>query len=244
MSIRIALLEDDTSQSDLVRLWLTAAGHKCHVFSRGQDFMRALQRETFDLLMIDWMIPDITGIEVLNWMTANLATPTPVLFVTARDSEEDIVMALNAGADDYLVKPLRKLELLARIAALARRGRPGAKQDSLTIGEFSIDPARHTITRHGDAVELTQKDFDLAVFLFRNRGKLLSRGHILESVWGRSANVNTRTVDTHVSRLRGKLGLTPENGWKLSAVYQHGYRLEHLREIDPAPDPGGGPAAI
>ena len=232
MSIRIALLEDDSSQSDLVRLWVTGAGHNCHVFSRGQDFMRALQRETFDLLMIDWMIPDISGIDVLTWLSANLETAAPVLFVTARDSESDIVTALNAGADDYLVKPLRKMELLARVAALARRGRPGAKQESLTIGAFTIDPTHHSIARNGEPVELTQKDFDLAVFLFRNIGKLLSRGHILESVWGRSAAVNTRTVDTHVSRLRSKLGLNVENGWKLTAIYQHGYRLEHLDESD------------
>jgi DNA-binding response OmpR family regulator len=84
------------------------------------------------------------------------------------------------------------------------------------------------VTRHGAEVDLTQKDFDLAVFLFRNVGNLVSRGHILESVWGRTSDLNTRTVDTHVSRLRSKLGLVPENGWKLSAVYQHGYRLEQV----------------
>jgi two-component system, OmpR family, response regulator RegX3 len=92
---------------------------------------------------------------------------------------------------------------------------------------------RRVVTRKGEPVDLTQKDFDLAVFLFRNVGQLVSRGHILESVWGRSADLNTRTVDTHVSRLRSKLGLTPEHGWRLSAIYQHGYRLEPLAAASP-----------
>ena len=100
------------------------------------------------------------------------------------------------------------------------------------VGEFEIDPDRRLVTRHGETIELTQKDFDLATFLFRNVGNLVSRGHILETVWGRSPELNTRTVDTHVSRLRTKLGLLPENGWRLSAIYQHGYRLEQLARDD------------
>jgi DNA-binding response OmpR family regulator len=98
----------------------------------------------------------------------------------------------------------------------------------LRLAEFEIDLDRRVVQRHGAPVDLTQKDFDLAVFMFRNVGNLVSRGHILESVWGRSSDLNTRTVDTHVSRLRSKLGLVPEHGWKLTAVYQHGYRLEQI----------------
>jgi DNA-binding response OmpR family regulator len=153
----------------------------------------------------------------------------PVLFTTARDAEADIVQALKAGADDYLVKPLRKQELLARVEALGRRARPKPRAaEHLKVAEFDVDVDRRVVTRHGAEMDLTQKDFDLAVFLFRNVGNLVSRGHILESVWGRTSDLNTRTVDTHVSRLRSKLGLVPENGWKLSAVYQHGYRLEQV----------------
>jgi DNA-binding response OmpR family regulator len=137
------------------------------------------------------------------------------------------VKILRAGADDYLVKPLRKDELLARVEALGRRAKPQPRlADVLKVGDFEIDLGRRRVQRAGRAIELTQKDFDLAVFLFRNVGHLVSRGHILESVWGRSADLNTRTVDTHVSRLRSKLGLVPEQGWRLTAVYQHGYRLE------------------
>jgi len=163
----------------------------------------------------------------MTWNAAVTLAPNP--FATARDEERDIVAALKAGADDYLVKPLRKEELLARISALARRsGGRTTPRAAFQVGEFEIDPDRRLIMRDGGPIELTQKDFDLATFLFRNVGNLVSRGHILETVWGRSPELNTRTVDTHVSRLRTKLGLLPENGWRLSAIYQHGYRLEQL----------------
>jgi len=236
--MRIALLEDDPSQSDLVRFWLAGAGHVCHAYDRSREFMRALARDSFDVLVLDWELPDVNGDEVLAWLRANGHDTVPVLFTTARDNEEDIVAALTAGADDYLVKPLRKQELLARIDALARRaGRAAAPGSGLKVAEFEIDVDRRVITRNGARVDLTQKDFDLATFLFRNVGNLVSRGHILESVWGRSPDLNTRTVDTHVSRLRSKLGLLPENGWRLSAIYQHGYRLERLGTGQDAPTP-------
>jgi len=228
--MRIALLEDDRDQIVLLRGWLEGAGHSLHGFERGRDFLREVARESFDFFLLDWMIPDKSGTEVLAWIRANLKERVPVLFVTARDSEEDIVAVLQAGADDYMVKPLRRLELLARINAVARRVRPESREDDVTeYGEFRVDITRRSITRNGGDIELTQKDFDLAVFLFRNLGRLLSRGHIFEAVWGQSAEINTRTIDTHVSRLRTRLGLLPENGWRLGAVYQHGYRLEKLQ---------------
>lgn len=231
--MRIALLEDDPAQSDLVRLWLSGAGHICHSFDRSREFMRLLAHDSFDLLVLDWELPDVNGDEVLAWARANGHDSVPVLFTTARNEEQDIVAALKAGADDYLVKPLRKEELLARIGALARRnGGRAAARAGFRVGEFEIDPDRRLVVRDGEAIELTQKDFDLATFLFRNVGNLVSRGHILETVWGRSPELNTRTVDTHVSRLRTKLGLLPENGWRLSAIYQHGYRLEQLPRDD------------
>lgn len=231
--MRIALLEDDSSQRDLVKLWLDGAGHICHAFGRSKDFMRILTRDTFDLLLIDWELPDVNGDRVLEWVRSNVREYVPVMFATARDEEEDICAILRAGADDYLIKPLRKNELLARIEALGRRGKPPAHHNEpLRVGDFEIDFECRVLRRGGTPVLLTQKDFDLAVFLFRNVGNLLSRGHILETVWGRNPDLNTRTVDTHISRLRSKLGLTPENGWRLSAVYQQGYRLEPVAERD------------
>jgi two-component system response regulator RegX3 len=228
--MRIALLEDEQDQADLVSAWIKAAGHNCHVFMRGKDLVREAQRETFDLFLLDWEVPGMSGAEVLVWIRANIAEPVPVLFVTARQREEDIVHALSSGADDYMVKPLGKLEVLARIDALARRARPSQRADEglLEFGRLSVDGRNRQVRLDGREVTMTQKDYELAVFMLRNIGRLLSRGHILEAVWGQSAELNTRTVDTHVSRIRGKLELTPESGWRLSAVYQHGYRLERV----------------
>jgi len=234
--MRIALLEDEQDQADLICVWLKAAGHSCHAFRLGKDLVREAQRETFDLFLLDWEVPGMSGAEVLVWIRANIAEPVPVLFVTARQREEDIVHALSNGADDYMVKPLGKLELLARIDALARRARPSQRLDDglLEFGRISVDCRSRQVKLDGQEVTMTQKDYELTVFLLRNIGRLLSRGYILEAVWGQSADLNTRTVDTHVSRIRGKLRLTPENGWRLSAVYQHGYRLE---QVEPAPAP-------
>ncbi|MBE0623046.1 MAG: response regulator transcription factor [Burkholderiales bacterium] len=228
--MRIALLEDEQDQADLVCAWLKAAGHNCHVFSLGKDLVRAVQRETFDLFLLDWGVPGMSGAEVLTWIRSNVAEPVPVLFVTARQREEDIVHALTNGADDYMIKPLGKLELLARVDALGRRARPSPPADEavLEYGRLSVDCRNRQVKLDGEEVAMTQKDYELALFLLRNIGRLLSRGYILEAVWGQAAEINTRTVDTHVSRIRGKLQLTPENGWRLSAVYQHGYRLEQL----------------
>jgi two-component system, OmpR family, response regulator RegX3 len=228
--MRIALLEDEQDQADLVGAWLRTAGHGCHVFMHGRDLVREAQRETFDLFLLDWEVPGMSGAEVLIWIRAKIAEPVPVLFVTARQREEDIVHALSSGADDYMVKPLGKLELLARIEALVRRIRPGQRQgqDVFEYGRLSVDCRSRRVKLDEREVTMTQKDYELAVFLLRNIGRLLSRRHILEAVWGQSAELNTRTVDTHVSRIRGKLELTPQNGWRLSAVYQHGYRLERV----------------
>jgi len=228
--MRIALLEDDQDQADLVCTWLRAAGHGCHVYMLGKDLVREAQRETFDLFLLDWEVPGMSGAEVLLWIRANIAEPVPVLFVTARQREEDIVHALSNGADDYMVKPLGKLELLARIDALARRARAGQRPDEgvLDFGRLSVDCRSRQVRLEGQVVTMTQKDYELTVFLLRNVGRLLSRGYIMEAVWGQTADLNTRTVDTHVSRIRGKLQLTPEYGWRLSAVYQHGYRLEQV----------------
>ncbi len=229
--MRIALLEDEQEQADLVCAWLTAAGHSCHVYPLGKDLVHDAQRESFDLFLLDWEVPGLSGTEVLVWIRGNIAEPVPVLFVTARQREEDIVHALSSGADDYMVKPLGKLELLARIEALARRVRGGGTRQgegALDFGRLRVDCHSRQVTLDGQEVSMTQKDYELTVFLLRNLGRLLSRGHILEAVWGQSAEINTRTVDTHVSRIRGKLQLTPENGWRLSAVYQHGYRLERV----------------
>ncbi len=225
--MRIALLEDDQDQAALYLEWLKGAGHTCEHFKSGKTFIRNVKRDSFDALILDWMIPDMDGYAVLGWVRENFDWKVPVLFVTARDQEDDIVRALEQGADDYIVKPAKQRELLARLSAVARRAAAVDEgQVTLEFEPFAIDLTNHEVRKDGHRVDVTQKEYELIVFLFRNLGRVLSRAHILESVWGRNPDINTRTVDTHVSRIRTKLGLAPETGWKLTSIYQHGYRLE------------------
>jgi len=226
LSVRIAILEDDPDQLALLGRWLGEAGHDVHSYKAGRETMKHAGRESFDLFVLDWQVPDVAGPEVLAWIRNHVSKQVPVLFVTVRDSEEDIVFALESGADDYMVKPARKQELLARVNALLRRAYPREEETLLTFPPFEIDTRRGELRRDGVKVDLTPKEFDLAVVLFRNIGRLLSRGHLQESVWGRSGDLATRTVDTHVSQVRKKLDLRPETGYRVVPIYNYGYRLE------------------
>lgn len=223
--MRIAVLEDDLAQQELYRLWLGTAQHTCTYFGTSKSFIEALGKAPYDLLIIDWMLPDSSGELALRWIRENIGWHIPVIFITSKDSELDIVTALRSGADDYLVKPAKCLELLARIESLARRMVPPSVQQ---IGVYEINQDLRQIRLHDKEVELTQKEFELACFLFQNHGKLLSRVHLLEKLWGLNADVDTRTVDTHMSRIRRKLAINPENGWQIIPVYGYGYRIERL----------------
>ncbi|WP_029001215.1 response regulator transcription factor [Azohydromonas australica] len=225
--MHIGIAEDDPDQQDLLRLWLESAQHSVAAYGTVAQYIEALKRERFDMLLIDWMLPDGTGADLLQWARGNLGWETPILVLTARDDEETVVEALQAGADDYVVKPPKPAELLARVAALGRRVRSNALP-VLRLGAFEIDIQRQRLSIDGDPVVLTQKEFDLSAYLFQNPGKLLSRDHLLNKIWGLNAEVDTRTVDTHVSRLRKKLGLDGSKGWKLVPVYGVGYRFERI----------------
>lgn len=226
--MRIVVLEDDPDQLTLLTHWLEESGHDVHGYKAGRDVMRESSRESFDLFVLDWQLPDIAGPEVLKWVREHGSQTVPVLFVTGRDSEQDIVFALEAGADDYMIKPVRRQELLARVAALLRRAYPLADKTVLSFPPFEIDTGAGEIRRDGERIDLTPKEFDLAVTLFRNVGRLISRGHLQEMIWGKTGNLATRTVDTHISQVRKKLDLRQETGFRVVPVYNYGYRLEQV----------------
>jgi two-component system response regulator RegX3 len=229
--MHVAIVEDDPLQAELIVHWLRESGHQAHHFDRGGAAIAALSHDRYDAMVLAWDLRDISGVEVLRRIRDSAMSSIPVLFASVRDREEDVVRALRCGADDYMIKPIRRQEFIARVEAVARRGKHCIWQEKpLKLDVYVVDVASRTLTRGGDAVYLTRKDFDLSVLFLCNVGKLLSRNQISERVWGRRAVVTSRTLDTHVCRVRGKLGFTPENRWCLMAKYGHGYRLERLTE--------------
>ena len=230
-SMRIAVLDDDRSQSDLVCQVLTTAGHACHAFESGKDMLNQLRRESYDMLIIHWQIPSLSGAEVIRWARDRLPANLPVLFMTTSSSEDDIIAGLAAGADDYMIKPIRRGELVARVQALLRRAYPTQNAvEQIRFGQYMFEPRTGRLTMDSKLIELTQKEFDLALLFFRNIGRPLSRAYILEAVWARDVEIPSRTMDTHVSRVRTKLQLRPQYGFKLAPVYSYGYRLEQISQ--------------
>ncbi|TVQ37805.1 MAG: DNA-binding response regulator [Wenzhouxiangella sp.] len=223
----IAIVEDDIDQGEALAFWLAQGGHQSEVFDDGDSALAALAQRHFDLIVVDWMLPDMQGDALIAKIRERLGWDTPVLVATVRGREEDIVAGLTAGADDYLVKPVKQMEFIARIEALARRLRP-RQQPVLQAGIYELDAEQQRARVNGASVDLTQKELDLAWYLFSNPGKLFSRNHLLDKIWGVDADIDTRTVDTHASRLRRKLRLGDANGWKLESIYGYGYRMERL----------------
>jgi len=166
----IGYLEDDPTQSDLVRQWLQSEGHEVLHRDTGADFIEVLKHHPVDLFILDWQLPDTQGIDVLGKIRQQMGLKAPVIFATQRDSEQDIVSALKGGADDYLKKPLSKAELLARIDSLARRAGIDQSASVVEVGDIAIDLDVESISQKGEPVKLTPKDYKLAVCLLRNVG--------------------------------------------------------------------------
>lgn len=227
-ALNIGLLEDDQPQSEMLCGWLQEEGYTVASAASGAQFIQLVKNQLFDLLILDWELPDTTGYQVLKQLRQLMTLDTPILFTTQRDEEQDIVSALEAGADDYLIKPLRKAELLARLKAVIRRSSAEETEKVLTLGPIELDLNTHTARVNGEEVKLTNKDFDLAAFIFSNFGKILSREYLLKMVWGIGQDISTRTVDMHISRIRRKLNINQSIGYSLKTIYQHGYRLEKL----------------
>jgi len=226
--MRIALADDDRDIREQVCAIVRKAGHIVDDFTNGLDVQKALQRDTYDVVLLDWNMPGQTGFDVLNWAAENLESAPPFILLTSRQDKGDIVAGLEAGAVDYIVKPESEEVIRARIEAAARRTAVKETRETAEFGPFEVNYSNRTISRDGEAVTLTAKEYDLAVLMFENIDRPLSRGYLFSRVWGGNIDVETRTIDMHVSRLRSKLGLTPESGLVIRTVFGFGYRMDHF----------------
>jgi len=232
-----AVVDADGEFAGTVNSVLSASGHRVVAFSHGSAFQKLVRTETFDLVLLDWNLPAFDGIDIVRALRDDRQNDVPIILFTKRADATDIVAGLDAGADDYLTKPVDGRVLLARIDAVMRR-RGGRSAETLqTFGSFVFDTTQETVHAHGESVQLTAKEFQLALLLFRNVSRPLSRSYLLETVWNRSADIQTRTLDSHVARLRAKLNLRPDKGWRLSPIYSYGYRLELVEASVAAPVP-------
>ena len=226
--MKIAFLEDNIAFAENIVSTLTAAGHQVAHFASGRECLKAVASSHFDLCLFDWEIPDMAGTEVLASLKLKGNYP-PTIFLTGRDAEEDIAQVIESGADDYIVKPPSPSVLIARVNALYRRSHPNKNlAPTINYGNLTVDFAKRKFEIDGLAVKLTEKETELALYFFGQLGVLLSRAHLTKVVWGTTPDIDTRTIDVHVSHLRNKLKLLPEHGWRLISVYHHGYRLEKL----------------
>jgi two-component system OmpR family response regulator len=204
-TVQILLIEDDTRLSALVADRLRGEGHTAETAADGDEGLRLASSGRFDMAVVDVMLPGLDGLHVASTLRERGVT-TPILMLTARDTVDDRVAGLRAGADDYLVKPFAFKELLARIDALARRAPRADEDGTMTVGDVRLDPRARRVTVNGDTVDLTAKEFDLLACLMEHRGRVLSRVELKELVWDFSFDAQTKVVDLYVHYLRRKLG--------------------------------------
>ena len=214
---RILVVEDERSINDLIVMNLAEAGYSCERAFDGMEAADILERESFDLALLDIMLPKVDGYELLDFIKP---MGIPVIFLTAKGSMADKVRGLRLGADDYLVKPFEIVELLARVEAVLRRA--GKTQQELEIDGLTIDTRSHTVSRGSKPIALTAKEFELLLLFVQNRNIALFRETIYERIWGGDYMGDSRTVDLHVQRLRKKLHWED----RIKTIYKVGYRLE------------------
>lgn len=224
---RIALLEDDPYIGSVVHGWLNNAGYTVDWYVSGAECVEGVSTKRYSACLLDWVVPDMAGPEVMvRIQLRRKEAHFPVIFITGRDSEEDMVQMLDAGADDYLVKPVTEKVLLARLNSVLRRSGVEPTPQRTRWGNIEADFQGGAIFSDGIRLELTGREATLAFYFLRNIGRLLTRPHLLSTVWHSETEADSRKIDVYVSILRRKLGFTPENGWRLVSVYGHGYRLE------------------
>ena len=221
---KIYVVEDNDSIRELV-LYALKAEFIPSGFARSSEFWPQFQKETADLIILDIMLPGEDGLSILKKLkSSQLTAQIPVIMLTAKNSEYDRVRGLDSGADDYITKPFSVLELISRIKAVLRRGRPQDAAGELSMGNIKLYPERHLVTANGAAVTLTLKEFELLSLFLENQGVTLSRERIMTKVWGTDFRGETRTVDMHVKSLRQKLG---DGGNLIHTVRGVGYIADH-----------------
>lgn len=215
--IQILIVEDEKPISDLLRLSLGKAGYHCRCACTGTDAADILERELFDLILLDVMLPGIDGFELMDYIRT---IGTPVIFITAKNALQDRVKGLRMGAEDYIVKPFEILELLARVDGVLRRH--GKLDTTISIGGIAINTLSMTVSRDGTDIALTKKEYEILLLFARNPGIVLYKSTIYERVWGGDYPDSTRTVELHIQRMKKKVGWDTQ----LKPVYAIGYRLE------------------
>jgi two-component system, OmpR family, phosphate regulon response regulator PhoB len=222
----VLVVEDEPDIRNLVVHHLTRDGFRCRTAGSGSEALSSARASPPDLIVLDLMLPELNGIEVCRRLRGDPATAAvPIIMLTAKTDEIDRVVGLEMGADDYVAKPFSPKELVARVRAVLRRARPADADRPLSVGGVSLDPARHQVTVGGRPTELTPKEFDLLRALLESAGRVLSREHLLNRVWGyaRADEIESRTVDVHIRRLRAKLGAEER---RIATIKGVGYRLE------------------
>jgi two-component system, OmpR family, phosphate regulon response regulator PhoB len=226
MAPRILIVEDEESLATLLRYNLEAAGYAVEAVARGDEAELRLAEEPPDLVLLDWMVPGVSGIELCHRIRARQNTiRLPIIMLTARGQEADRVRGLAAGADDYIVKPFSVPELLARVAALLRRSDPAKVATRLAAADITIDRDTHRVRRGVDELHLGPTEYKLLEFLMLRPGLVFSRGQLLDGIWGRNAEIDERTVDVHVGRLR-KAMTRPGQRDPIRTVRGAGYALD------------------
>ena len=226
MKTKILLIEDDQSLTELIRYNLTQDGFSVHCEADGEEGLYASEEVSPDLILLDWMLPNLSGIEVCRRIRRNKATQNvPIIMLTARAEESDRVRGLDTGADDYVTKPFSPKELIARIKAVLRRIRPSLSGETLSFEDIILDAVSHKVTRGGKPIHLGPTEFRILRYFMENPGRVFSREQLLDNIWGNDIYVESRTVDVHIRRLRKALN---EEGMSdvIRTVRSAGYALD------------------